>query len=144
MAPSGNSEPIQAEQTLGTTAAEAPLTRKGLFIEVLPKGLELWAVLNQKKFAGLRLGQLGRQLDLEDGVFGDRRRVFGDRMEGLCPLLPAFAQAPTALAAEPWAKRDRGTWLTEVQTQGQDGGGREGKMAETEDKREKGGGGGKN
>ena len=113
------------------------MTRKGLFIEVLPKGLELWAVLNQKNFPGLRLGQLGRQLDLEDGVFGDR-------MEGLCPLLPAFAQAPTALAAEPWAKRDRGTWLTEVQTQGQDGGGREGKMAETEDEREKGGGGGKN
>lgn len=42
-------EPIRAEEALGTTVAEAHLTGEDLFIEVLPKGLELSEGLNQEK-----------------------------------------------------------------------------------------------
>lgn len=42
-------KPIRAEMALGTTAAEAHLTKEDLFMEGLPKGLELWEALNQEK-----------------------------------------------------------------------------------------------
>lgn len=75
------------------------------------------------------------QLGLEDGMFGDGG-------EGLYPLPPAFL-APTAQLLNSRVKRDGQDWLTEVQiqgTDGQEGGGREGKMTETRGEREKGGG----
>lgn len=45
-----HSEPIRAEKTLRTTVAEALLTREDLFVDVLPKGWELWETRNQEKF----------------------------------------------------------------------------------------------